>query len=518
MKAKKLVYAAFAALIVLSCSKDDDPKPTPPTPEPENQAPTVSFVSPTADTGTLWNTITVELNAADSDGAVAKVELFVNDAKEAEVATAPFTFNWNSKGVEDGVVELKAVVTDNEGETATSMVNVNVKNLLLDYYLYDGYLKSDTNVANFTYITSPAPEREILYVAQITSDTFDEAVQRPDDFGGETFDVHFLEYIKDDVNQGEITTYHGVTPGDFHPVPSTPTDFGSELGEANVTFTEVLDHDYALIFSGGNTNPITDNTQRSFTVYEEFDLGYVYLRVGDVGYYHAINFGAGDHVLPLSAMDSPMEGYTFTDDGSANTVSLLVQGHTAPGRFSPAVTVYRENAAVGGDTFEANFHVPKDEDEVFDHYYTNVRIQENGKHYVHEDYDGVLTSMKKLNATFLADNKTLSELDITATSTDNFDFLKATFQVAVSGSFMFNWESYSSDDNITFPPIPTEVFETTNGVFNSTDIAFKDVEAITLLLEDRDNYSGYDEYIDVKFGRKTEEIERKTRLFVFEQL
>ncbi|WP_375324709.1 Ig-like domain-containing protein [Flagellimonas sp. GZD32] len=510
----KLLFSLMVLAMVFSCSKDDEPTPTP---EPENQKPTVSFVSPAANASNLWNDITVEVNAADNDGTVAKVEFYAKGVKVSEATASPYTFNWNSKDVEDGSVELKATVTDDEGATATASITVEVKNVLLDYNIFDGYLSAGPDIINFTYITSPAPEKEILYVAEIPEGAFAETVQRPADFDDETFDVHFVGYyMNNDGNDGKITSYHGVTPGDFSPSQPTYTNYGNEIGEATVTFTQVPDHDYAMIFSGGNTNPIAENTVRSFKVYDEFNLGYVYLKVGDAGYYHATPFGTGNHELPLNAMNTSMDSHTFTDNSSLSTASLMVQGHTGPGRYSPAVTLYRENVNLGGNPYESKFHVPNAEDQVFDHYYTNARIQLNGKTYVHEAFQEILTSMTKLDATFSADNKTLSQLDITATSMDEIDWLATTFQVSASDTFTFKWQSFSADDNISFPPIPTEVVTATNEVFNSSDIVFKEAN-VTMLFEDRDNYNGYEDFKDIRFGRKTEDTALKTRLFVFGQ-
>ncbi|WP_175443750.1 Ig-like domain-containing protein [Flagellimonas zhangzhouensis] len=511
----KVLFGLMLLALVFSCSKDDEPAPTP---EPENQKPTISFVSPTANSGDLWNIVDVEVNAADSDGSVAKVEFYANGVKVTESTVSPYSFNWNSKDVEDGSVELKAIVTDDEGATATASISVDVKNVLLDYNIFDGYLSAGADIMNFTYITSPAPEKEILYFAEIPEGAFAQTVQRPAEFDGETFDVHFVGYyMNNDGNDGKITSYHGITPGDFSPVPSTQANYGNELGDANVTFTNVPDHDYAMIFSGGNTNPIAENTQRTLKIYDQFDLGYVYLKVGDAGYYMAAPFGVGDHELPLNAMNTSMDSHTFADNGSLSTASLLVQGHTGPSRYSPAVSIYRENIALNGNPFETKFHVPKAEDQVFDHYFTNARVQENGRTYVHEAYQEILSSMTKLDATFEANDKKLSQLDITATSMDDFDWLGVTFQVSASDTFTFVWQSYSGDDTISFPPIPTEVVTATNEVFNSSDIVFKDAN-VTMLFEDRDNYNGYDDFKDIRFGRKTEDTELKTRLYVFGQL
>ncbi|MEM6893415.1 MAG: Ig-like domain-containing protein [Bacteroidota bacterium] len=517
MELKNIFFTAFISLTILSCSSDDNGGTTP-TPEPENQNPTVSFTNPAnAPVGgaNVWNTISVELNASDSDGEVAKVEFFVNGVKEGEATAAPYTFDWDTKTVEDGSVELKATVTDDEGAAVTEAISVNVYNVLLDYDTYEGYFSGDASTLNYTYITSPAPDKEILYIAQVTGSSFKEAVQRPDDFDGETFDVHFLQYVKGDMNEGEITTYHGVTPGSFSPQPSTEIDFGNELGSANVTFNNVPEHDYAMIFSGGNTNPINEGAERSFTVYEKFDIGYVYLQSNGEGSYLASPFSVNNHDLLLDQMNTAMEAYTFIDDDLNSTASLLVQGHTSSGRFSPSTAVYRLNLALNGAPFEANFHVPNEEDEVFDHYYTNARLQANNKTYVHEAYNAILTSMKKMDVTLMTTNRTMSQLDVTATATDDFDFLSMTSQIAASDDFNFVWNSYSADDKVSFPPIPTEVVTATGEIFNATDIVFKNA-SIVLRLEDIDVFSGYDDYRDVQFGRKGEDVEREERVYVFE--
>ncbi|MEL6976104.1 MAG: Ig-like domain-containing protein [Bacteroidota bacterium] len=517
MELKNIFFAASISLAILSCSSDDNGGTTP-TPEPENQNPTVSFVSPTnAPVGGphVWNTISVELNAADADGSIAKVEFFANGVKEGEATAAPYTFDWDTKNVEDGSVELKATVTDDEGAVVTEAISVNVYNVLLDYDTYEGYFNDDASTLNYIYITSPAPAKEILYIAQVTGSSFAETVQRPDDFDGETFDVHFLTYVKGDMNEGEITTYHSVTPGIFSPQTSTPTDFGNELGTANVTFNNVPEHDYAMIFSFGNTNPINEGAERSFTVFENFDLGYVYLQSNGEGSYLAPPFAVGDHDLLLSEMKTSMQPITFSDAGPNSTASLLVQGHTGPGRFTTAATVYLRNVALNGEAFETNFHVPNEEDDVFDHYYTNARLQANNKTYVHEAYDAILTSMTKMDATLMATNKTMSELDVTATANNDFDFFNMTSQIAASDDFNFIWNSYSADDNVSFPPIPTEVVNATGEVFNASDIAFKDA-SIVLRLEDIDVFAGYSDYRDVQFGRKTEDVEREERVYVFE--
>jgi Bacterial Ig domain/Calcineurin-like phosphoesterase/Concanavalin A-like lectin/glucanases superfamily/Purple acid Phosphatase, N-terminal domain len=84
-----------------------------------NIAPTVTLTSPIASyTGTFPATVNFAATAADSDGAVAKVEFFNGATKLGEDLTAPYAFDWT--GVAAGTYTLTAVATDNTGATTTS--------------------------------------------------------------------------------------------------------------------------------------------------------------------------------------------------------------------------------------------------------------------------------------------------------------------------------------------------------------------------------------------------------------
>ena len=94
--------------------------------ERPNQPPHVSISSPTKNTGYIAPaTITIEVNATDSDGTITKVEFYNGQVKLGEVTKAPYLFKWNS--VPEGGYQITAVATDNKNaKTVSSPVTVVV--------------------------------------------------------------------------------------------------------------------------------------------------------------------------------------------------------------------------------------------------------------------------------------------------------------------------------------------------------------------------------------------------------
>ncbi|WP_132054603.1 Ig-like domain-containing protein [Pseudocnuella soli] len=83
------------------------------------QAPRVALTAPT--TGANINapaTISIAANATDSDGAIVRVEFFVNGNKIGEDTTAPYAFAWSNVAV--GTYAITAKATDNSNLSATS--------------------------------------------------------------------------------------------------------------------------------------------------------------------------------------------------------------------------------------------------------------------------------------------------------------------------------------------------------------------------------------------------------------
>lgn len=84
-----------------------------------NQSPVVSITSPSnGATFTSPASITINANASDSDGSVAKVEFFNGSTKLGEDTSAPYAFSWTN--VSAGTYTLTAKATDNAGASATS--------------------------------------------------------------------------------------------------------------------------------------------------------------------------------------------------------------------------------------------------------------------------------------------------------------------------------------------------------------------------------------------------------------
>ncbi len=85
--------------------------------------PTVKFTNPVAgDIFTAPANISLQATASDTDGTVAKVEFFNGTTLLFSDNAAPYSFDW--KDVAEGVYTIKAVATDNEGNTNEDVVTV----------------------------------------------------------------------------------------------------------------------------------------------------------------------------------------------------------------------------------------------------------------------------------------------------------------------------------------------------------------------------------------------------------
>lgn len=92
-----------------------------------NIAPTVSITSPANNAAfTAPGSITINANAADSDGSVSKVEFFNGSTLLSTDNASPYSFAWTNVAAGSYTINVKA--TDNLGATATASITVTVTN------------------------------------------------------------------------------------------------------------------------------------------------------------------------------------------------------------------------------------------------------------------------------------------------------------------------------------------------------------------------------------------------------
>jgi subtilisin family serine protease len=74
----------------------------------------------------LNSTIAVNASATDSDGYITQVAFYIDDEATPSHtdSSSPYTWNWDTAGVSGGSHTIKAVATDNDGNTAQSIVTV----------------------------------------------------------------------------------------------------------------------------------------------------------------------------------------------------------------------------------------------------------------------------------------------------------------------------------------------------------------------------------------------------------
>ncbi|MBO9203751.1 MULTISPECIES: Ig-like domain-containing protein [Niastella] len=92
-----------------------------------NTLPVVSITSPTnGSTFTAPASITINANATDADGLIAKVEFFNGTTKLGEDVTAPYSYTWSIGTA--GTYAIKAVATDDRGGQSSAQITVGVNN------------------------------------------------------------------------------------------------------------------------------------------------------------------------------------------------------------------------------------------------------------------------------------------------------------------------------------------------------------------------------------------------------
>ncbi len=141
-----LVLMAIYFTLSVSCSKDDDDDDD----SPKKKSPVCSITSPTE--GQIFGineTITVFVDAEDSDGTIAEVRLFIDDAGVETKTEFPYNFEINKDGsLSKGEHTLRVVAEDNEGQTNYDTCKIKIKDnsfITFDDGIPNGWVISNGN-------------------------------------------------------------------------------------------------------------------------------------------------------------------------------------------------------------------------------------------------------------------------------------------------------------------------------------------------------------------------------------
>ena len=123
-------YISFFIIALLYCStscKDN-----------LEETPALFFANPKNES-VLWNTVTLDLNSSAVVGD--KIDLFLSDSLIGTITQSPYTFNLNTKSIQDGNYVLKAI---SAGDQTTAFVKISIRNNLLVLNVDNNHLTSGT--------------------------------------------------------------------------------------------------------------------------------------------------------------------------------------------------------------------------------------------------------------------------------------------------------------------------------------------------------------------------------------
>ena len=235
MKTKSYLPVALLALIVCSiavmnsCKEDD-----------KNEPPTISFLE-LVDGATISrdSTITLQVDASDPDGTIAKVEFYVAGSKVATVTEAPFEFLFDPSAFSDGGFTIKAIAFDNEGLDASTELSITFVSNSLP-------IVKITNPINDTTYRG----RHSLYIEVDASDA-DGTVEKVDFY----FNGQFID--TDDYAPYKKLLYYPATEGlGENTVKAIAYDDAGGFASDSISFVQEYDtifpHPYLAVYPGSS--------------------------------------------------------------------------------------------------------------------------------------------------------------------------------------------------------------------------------------------------------------------------
>lgn len=131
----RTAFAFFALLSIFSCSEEN---------EADTQVPTINFEQESQEK--FMGVISLDFQASDNEG-LSEIKVYMDGSLIAEKkftsANEAFTFEWDSKMVEDGNHELKIVVTDLNGNNTEKTYEIVIDNVLMSVFVPENYIITD---------------------------------------------------------------------------------------------------------------------------------------------------------------------------------------------------------------------------------------------------------------------------------------------------------------------------------------------------------------------------------------
>lgn len=116
----KIVIFLITTTFFFSCEKESSE-------ELPNEKPTCSIMTPLDIEKVERNQSTMILvDAQDTDGSISKVEFYINNSKKFTANNNPFSFDWNTTGLNAGVYNINIIAFDDRNDTTSTEINVFV--------------------------------------------------------------------------------------------------------------------------------------------------------------------------------------------------------------------------------------------------------------------------------------------------------------------------------------------------------------------------------------------------------
>lgn len=497
------ILAIFAGCSLLESGSDDEDPP--------------EFLNITPDgSSTVFGLVQFEIEFQD-DRDVSSVQIIISqaggsDVLNRELRDSPFTVDWNTEDVEDGIYQVFIEAKGN-GETISESFNIEVSNALITFVGVDGWRFDNA----YIWLTDPENGSVIDYVKIVDGIPNKEKLMR-NGFAGAKFDFHQFEYYRDatysDSYDSYLYSYHGLTPGiDNYDFPDHPDYRSDYAGSANIYLENLPVHGFGFLTFNGSLDHTKDN---GFVVGTPYDV-WVYNTNQDNSLYFLLeqNGTFGYQTIPGNTID--VDADIYLDASNLNTLVSFVNVQSD----IPLSNVYyynreRDNYFSSSQRLYYNWYdLEENITEVFmptptgimdnynvEFYYGYVDASREKYAYM-GSYDNPQGELVRINADiFITSDETSSvSLDVTGSYDYIYYRVYGRHVHTASGNYDYHyWYPRSGDGNMRFPDFPTELQSEFPG-HNAQLYENGEYKGVYASVRDFDNIDGYEDFIDRVFYR-----------------